>query len=290
MISGKVTALVATGSVVAAALAAIAPNDGWIGPASAAAQSCPTDGGSSGGSSSARGSRRGSRAGRQAADIAVGILEAIFAGAARSSDEEAAPAAAPSDEGGFGPSIRWPDGLGARLDGAFGSMDLADADFASQAVLTTGSALRLSRTELAGGEIAFDVVPTRHLRLTVGAGLYWPVGQMESFDHAELGRGGEVESLVVLKPFAELGVALRGSVFDPFLVAHAGWLWAQADVRGECGCSHSFEASRFVVGPRAGLRAYLVGPLFVEASLLMDLVRFPDWVGAMGFGLGPRSS
>lgn len=242
------------------------------------------------------------------------------AGTARPADDSASEAQSSSDEGDVGAGDvvggilaaaaagsgssgslageiefpEWPARFGARIDGGIGSFDWTHEDFAaSDDFVVAGSSLRLGRVDLGGGELAIEFAPLENVRLTLGAGLYHPIG---GEDGGVLESGGpfgvyaRATDLVVMTVFGEAGVVGRIGDGDlvPFVVMHGGVAHASIDVSSFCGCDGTLTSSRIVLGPRAGLRAYVTRDAFVQGAVLADLTRFPDWVATLGVGLARR--
>jgi hypothetical protein len=190
--------------------------------------------------------------------------------------------------------LYWPDELGIRLDAGYGAMDFSAQPFVdtdNDAIEVLGSEIHVGSASLAGGEIAVDLAPTPSFRLGAGLGVYGAVGGDSGGSLGNYSRFGEnavVESLVLIQGFVEAGFVQRVGAVNAFAVAHAGVLRADLEVSSDCGCNWRLGSTRFVFGPRLGLRTHLYRSLFVQAAVFGDVLEMGDYVATIGFGIGRR--
>ncbi len=193
---------------------------------------------------------------------------------------------------GTGRAVSWPSEVGARLEGAYGSVDFADGGFTdpNDTVHIPGAALEIGRAALAGGELDLDLALTNAVRLTGGFGAYAPVGGRTGGDlsPAAFGLDARTSGLRVLTLFGEGGFVHRFGAITSYAVVHAGVMQASVQFDAACGCHGTLTATRIVLGPRLGLRAHLFSNVYLQGSLFADALRFPDYVASFGIGFGQR--
>lgn len=233
------------------------------------------DSGSSAGGSSASDDEH------EAADVVTDVIGAfVSAGSAESSEQPAATY-----------EIDWPQEIGFRLDAGYAGLDLGPSTFADTddpAIAVLGSDILVGGIDLAGGELAIDLAPTRHFRLAGGFGMYAPVAGEAggTLPYSRFGRDAVIDGLTVFQTFVEAGFVQRVGRLHAYAVAHAGLIRAQLDVSSSCGCDWRLAATRIVLGPRLGIRAHLYKSVYLQTALFADALELPDYVATIGLGLG----
>ncbi len=182
------------------------------------------------------------------------------------------------------PTGRWPERLGFDVGFASAQMDWGAVDFADPygPLQMRGATMRLDSAQAFGLEFGLGYTGD-WMRARMGLGWYRPTHSDRRLP--DVGPNTQVSRVTMSRWFLEFGFARRFGDLTPYVMLHAALLRALAELEGP---SLTLRGRNLSIGPRAGVRAHLVGMVYVQADVFADLVNLGDHTITIGLGIGQR--